>query len=285
MSENNKTVPPDADRFNLQMNICALFGLAYYLSERMRGELVYLLVLHEGPPPAKGQITHPQYGPLMEKFQSGHLMSIVKKLRKHYGDEMPGFVGDAVEKRNFLAHNFWYDSINTLDGREKPDRVIQNLNEYRALFERVDKWACAQVQKKEEELGVSIQFCTDIYKTGIYEPPAPVSRDELQRAKKMLKHPQKLIRVWIHPSIGMTLFELGNGTFWRLGQSGLDISGGVDWSKGWQEMKALAPYLPSEISLRPEVIRPGCYDLPLKNGIALRVEAKDGLAIIRAVHR
>lgn len=281
----NKMGPPNGDIFNLTMNLYALFGMVYCLSEDMRRELVYLLVLHDGPPPAKGQITHPQYGPLMEELQSGPLKTVVNKLRKHYGDEMPEFVDDAVEKRNFLAHNFWYDSMDMRVGQEKPDRVFQNLTGYHDLFKRVEEWAGEKVQKKEEELGVSIQFCIDLYKTGAYEPPAPVSRDELQQAKKMLKHTQKLVRVWTHPSIGMPLFELENGTFWRLGQYGLEISGSVDLSKGWQEREVLAPYLPSEISLRPEIIRPGCYDLPLKNGVALRIEAKNGTAIIRAVQR
>lgn len=124
---------PDDD---LIREVYARFGLAYYLSECLHRELCMILAWSELP--SRDQITRPRVEERLAHAFSLTLGDVTARLERVLPAELRGDLREAVDRRNFLAHQFWFERAHLMFSVEDIRALIAELNEDAELFDRLD---------------------------------------------------------------------------------------------------------------------------------------------------
>lgn len=89
--------------------VYATFGLAFYYAQCVERSLSILLATKYGPGPTK--ITRTQYDELLQKLFSKTFGGLAKHLRETVGtpEEFEDTLTEAIDKRNWLAHHYFWE--------------------------------------------------------------------------------------------------------------------------------------------------------------------------------
>jgi hypothetical protein len=263
---------PDDD---LIREVYARFGLAYYQSECLHRELCMILAWSGLPP--RDLITRPRVEELLAHAFSLTLGDVAARLEGVLPGELSGELREAVDRRNFLAHHFWFERAHLMFSIENVKQLIAELDEYAELFDRLDTRVAQWSEPKRRELGLTnevVQANLRRIIAGETDEPLP-DRQTVRELEKKLSRRQRLIRVWeftLDDGSKPLIFELVDGSLWQLSDVGLGWTRFQEVSPGWTEHPAFKPHLPADILPRPEPTGLWDYEFALANGAVLWVK-------------
>ena len=260
---------------DLRREVYTRFGLAYYQSECLHRELCMILAWSGLPSP--GLITRPRVVERLAHAFSLTLGDVAAKLEGVLPAELRGELREAVDRRNFLAHHFWFERAHLMFSVEDVHELIVELNEDTELFDRLDTKISEWSEPKRRELGLTdevVQASLRRILAGESDEPLP-DRQIVRELEKKLSRRQHLIRVWevtLDDGRKLLIFELADGSLWQLSDVGLGWTRFKEVVPGWTEHPAVKRHLPADILPRPEPNGPWDYEFALANGAVLWVK-------------
>jgi hypothetical protein len=249
----------------LTKEVYARFGLAYYLGEVLHRGLCnsYAFLTFE----KFEDITRPRIEEKLVHAFSLTFGQVIKELEDFFPSELDEQFQVALEKRNFLAHHFWYERVPLMGNEQGLVRMLNELSEIGQLFNDLDGEVNKILEPRRIELGITDEVIDDLMSelaSGITEEPLLSQR----RPKKQ----ERLVKVWDVKTVDnlvTQIFEMEDGTFWQLCDTGLGWSRFEKPSPDWQENRAIKEYLPANINPRPADCKPWNYEFQLKKRMIL----------------
>lgn len=253
----------------------ARFGLAYYQSECLHRELCFVFALSGLPPPE--MITSRRVDERLAQAYALTLGDVATNLEGVLPAELAGGLRKAVEARNFLAHQFWFERAHLMFNVASVQVLIVELDGYTQQFLRLDTLISDWKKPKLRELGLTDELIEDSQRRILAgEPGEPLpGRDTVRELGRKLSKPQRLVHVWhITKAQGSTslIFELVDASLWQLSDVGLGWTRFQKVDPSWTEHPATKPHLPANILPRPKVHAPWDYEFTLANGAMLWVK-------------
>lgn len=200
---------------DLIREVYARFGLAYYQSECLHRELC--MILAWSGLPSRDLTTRPRVEERLAHACSLTLGDVAAKLEGVLPAELSGELREAVDKRNFLAHRFWFESAHLMFSVEDAHQLIAELDEYAELFDRLDTRVSEWSEPKRRELGLTeevVQASLRRILAGESDEPLP-DRQTVRELEKKLSRRRRLIRVGEFTSGDgrkPLIFELADGS-------------------------------------------------------------------------
>jgi hypothetical protein len=267
---NDQTEPDD----ELVRDLFAKFGLAYYHSECLHRELCIVLACSELPPPAL--ITHPRVEELLSRAFSLTLGEVIVKLEGVLPHDVWKNALAAVDRRNFLAHHFWFERAHLMFNIRNTCQLIAELDDDIRLFDKLD--ACVSEYSKSifARLGVTAEMQAESLNRVIAgEDDKPLlDKQAIRELDRRLRGKQRLVRVWefyMGDRGRPLIFELADGSLWQLSDVGLGLTRFRQIDNAWIENSLIKRYLPVDIPLRPKTDGPWKYEWSLAKGVTLWV--------------
>ena len=260
---------------DLVREMYARFGLAYYHSEVLHRGLCIILAMSDLP--RKDLITRPRVEERLAHAFFLTLGDVITELAGKIPAEYSTRLDQVREKRNFLAHHFWLDRAHLMFRTDQVLKLIDELDGYTDLFNRLDEETSRWFRGRRHELGLTDEILQDSLTrilSGEGEEPLP-GRDVVKDREKKLQRKQRLVRVWEFdlPEGGKPLvFEMQDGSLWQLCDAGLGWTRFQNTEPHWVENPAIQPYLPADIIPRPKDIKPWEYEFEIRGGAVLWVK-------------
>jgi hypothetical protein len=262
---------PDDD---LIREVYARFGLAYYESECLHRSLCIALAWSTLPPP--DLTTQPRVEERLAKAFSLTLGEVVDRLQNLLPEQFLTSLPLAVERRNFLAHRFWFERAHLMFSEEGGRRLIAELQEYCDAFDRLDKQTGVWLTLKRGELGFTDEMLHASLEEVLAGQDKPLpDKETVREIDKKLTRRQRLTRVWefsLNDGRRPLVFELADGSLWQLCDVGLGWTHYQTVRADWVEHPGIKPYLPADILPRPEAQNTWDYEFPLAKGAVLGVK-------------
>ena len=209
---------------DLVREMYARFGLAYYHSEVLHRGLCIILAMSNLP--RRELITRPRVEEQLAHAFSLTLGGVITELAGKIPGEYSTKLDQVREKRNYLAHHFWFDRAHLMFRTDQIRQLIDELDSYTEIFNRLDEETSRWFQDRRHELGLTDEMLQDSLArilSGEGEEPLP-GKEVVKDRERKLKRKQRLVRVWEFdlPEGGKPLvFEMQNGTLWQLCDAGL----------------------------------------------------------------
>jgi hypothetical protein len=239
--------------------VYAFFGRAYFLSECVHRGLCNLYALLSFR--SKSDITGPRLEEKLKQAFSLTLGQIAEKARPFLPETIQIELDKAIERRNYLAHHFWFERCHLMPSPEGLEELRSELIELANLFRKLDQDIENFLEPKFRVYGIDdtlIQLCLDDVMKGKPMDPLP--------DKRYPKKQERIVRAWNirHEDGKMTIiFESDDGILWQLCDVGLGWSIYQKPESTWEIEKKLAKYLPATINPRPQISEPWNYSFQL----------------------
>ncbi len=188
----DQTEPDD----ELIRDLFAKFGRAYYHSECLHRELCIALACSELPPPAL--FTHPRVEELLSRAFSLTLGEVIVKLEGVLPHDVWKNALAAVDRRNFLAHHFWFERVHLMFNIETTRQLIAELDDDTQFFDKLDSRVSEYSKSVWERLGVTAEMQAESLSrviAGEDDDPLP-DKLAIKELNRRLRGKQRLIRVW-----------------------------------------------------------------------------------------
>jgi len=242
--------------------VYAKFGLAYFHSECLHREVCHIHAFASFQ--NSKVITRPR---LEEKLAYAYSLTLGQ-----VRDEIKGLIteglfsqlDEGVEKRNFLAHHFWFERVHLMFSTTGLNQILQELDEYSSLFQMLDEMASTHLRRQIKKFGLTdeiLQVCLDEVISG--KPMEPLSE------KRKLRKQEHIVRAWEFnvTDVGKPLvFETDDGQLWQVCDAGLGWTYYDEVKPDWRENEIIAQYLPADINPRPKDSKPWHFEFALAKG-------------------
>lgn len=126
--------------------VYAQFGLAYYHAEVLYRGLCNLYCASQTPP--TGPVTRHRVEEHLRTASEMTLGQLLPKLEPLLPPPLPARLADALERRNFIAHHFWYERIHLITTLTGIDAMVAELAQDTELFQELDR----EIEKITEPL-------------------------------------------------------------------------------------------------------------------------------------
>ena len=242
--------------------VYARFGLAYYYSECLHKTLCHIYALASFQD--SKDITRPRVEEKLAYTYSLTLGQVKDEIKGLIPEELFSQLDEGVGKRNFLAHHFWFERVHLMFSMTGLDRILQELDEYTSLSQRLDEMASTYLEAQTKKFGLTdeiLQTCLDEVISGKPMEPLP--------QKRKLRKQEHIVRAWEFnvADVGKPLvFESTDGQLWQLCDVGLGWTYYNEVKPDWQENEIIAQYLPADINPRPKDSKPWHYEFKLGKG-------------------
>lgn len=134
--------------------VYAHFGLASYMAQCLERSIAMILVYIYGKGPT--EITRTELDQVLNKTFKKTMGQLIKELgSKNDADFVELELDLALEKRNWLIHNYFYDRSGYFLTQKGRDMMIVELIEIRELLERIDDIFVEICDEKIKGFGVS----------------------------------------------------------------------------------------------------------------------------------
>ncbi len=246
--------------------VYARFGLAYHHAEVLHWGLCNLF-LHTQLP-ANGRITplrveHLKFaeettlGQLLPKFEAILPQALFEKLKQ------------AAERRNFLAHYFWYEGIHLMGSKTGIDTLLAELAKDTELFSEAD----AEIEKISYPLRAKLGINEELFERLMAETRGGMPIEpHIQRRK--LKKEETIIGAFRAKTTGeyyALKSQTEDGELWQLCDAGLGWTFYDKPGTSWAVDEKLSSFLPAKVNPRPKITAPWNYDLQFGSNGALSV--------------
>jgi hypothetical protein len=258
----------EQDVDELIKEVYAQFGLAYYESECLHRELCMILAFNSSQ--NKLNITRPRIEEKLVDAFSLTLGQVKDSLKNILPNELYLKLEDAVKRRNFLAHHFWFDRIHLMLSIKGLRQMLEELSILTESFSKLDELVSNYSKSKLHQFGLTEEMLQKSLNEIISgKPPEPLLR------KRKLKKEERLIRVWeckLPNGTSPLIFETQDNCLWQLCDVGLGWTYFDRIDTHWKENKTIQPYLPANINPRPKDCHPWEYEFRLSKSAILWVK-------------
>lgn len=253
------TSPPSDEEIK---EVYAQFGLAYYFSE----------VLHRGlcnayaitPFKTAEDASRLRIEERLEFAWSTTLGQMVNRVDETFlSKEIERELQDAVDKRNYLAHYFWFENIHKLTSKAGVRELLAELNEVRNLFQSLDERVDAQVEDRLQALGITTKQVNHALQRVLSGDDETELHDQRTPQKQ-----ERIVHAYDLPdrNAAGVVFETRDGELWQLSDVGLAWTPFNQPGEDWVDNEQINSYLPATIDPRPEVKSPFNYTIQLSGG-------------------
>ena len=137
--------------------VYAHFGLAMYMAQCLERGLAITLATRYGPGPTK--ITRAGFDELLDRLFSRTLGQLVREIGRlaELNEEEEERLQQALHKRNWLAHRFFWDRAADFTSRARRVSMIQELQEAVNTFEALEQLFMRKTTEWEESRGITHQ--------------------------------------------------------------------------------------------------------------------------------
>jgi len=252
--------------------VYARFGLAYYHSECLHRELgntYSILTFRES-----SHLTTQHAEEKMAYAYSLTLGKLVDELKDLLSDDLYNKLDFAVDKRNFLAHHFWYERIYKIHTRDGVLSMIDELTELTNLFSDLDEEVQAYFSDSWEEFGIT----PDLLKNTLDKMIASGDPVPALPNKRKLQKIEEIVNVWnvpINKNSSTLVFQTADGCLWQLCDVGLGWTRFSQVDSDRKVNEKLQKFLPTKINPRPKGSKPWNYVFDFGKGIFMRVKKND----------
>lgn len=252
--------------------VYARFGLAYYHSECLHRELgnTYSFLTFWN----SSHITTHRAEEKMAYAYSLTLGKLVDELKSLLSEDLYKRLDFAVEKRNFLAHHFWYERIHKMYTEDGILSLIDELAELASLFDSLDEEVQAYFSGRWEELGIT----PDLLKTILEQMVASGEPVLALPNNRKLQKIEEIINVWNVPinKNGTTLvFQTVDGCLWQLCDVGLGWTRFSEVDSDWKVNEKIQKFLPVKFNPRPKNSQSWNYEFDFGKDIFMWVKKND----------
>jgi len=252
----------------LLKEVFAHFGAAYYHSEVLHKGLcnAYATMTFEDP----HDITRPR---LEEKFARAYSLTLgqlIAETKDLFTDELQSRLATALEKRNFLAHHYWFDRSPLMFNENGLMTMREELQELTELFNALDEEITEYFKYQREWLGITDEV--------MQESMNRLIAGELEEpfiSQRPLKKQERIVRAWdvkVADDLIAQIFETDDGCLWQLCDIGLGWTRFTEPKEDWKANAIIQKHLPVSINPRPSVSEPWNYEFRLAKGAVLSVK-------------
>lgn len=243
----------------------ATFGLAYYISENLhRGlSIFYALSSFEN----MHDMTIPRYEEKLVEVFSLPLGIVIGKVKPVIPRDLQIRLDEALEKRNYLAHHFWFESANNMQSASGINAMLLDLNQIREMLDELDSEIYQLATQRLTEFGVTAEMLEEHKQrllSGKPEPPLPGK-------SPLRKKPVRIVQAYevkTSSRASTLIFVTDDDQLLQLCDVGLGWSNFTQVETNWIVNDVLQQYLPANIDPRPQTNEPWNYEFLLpKNAI------------------
>jgi hypothetical protein len=255
------------EKEELTKEVYAHFGLAYYYSECLhRGLCIIfsLLGFKKNTP-----ITKPRLEEKLKQAFSLTLGQISEKIKEFIPKALEDEMKNAIDKRNYLAHHFWFEKVHLLLSVEGLREADAELIELSNLFESLDHKLTDLFKPMFESFGINDMVLKKASEEVISGKPWKPLPD-----KRYPKKQERIVKAWNIPGPNKTyaiILQSEDGLLWQFCDIGLGWSDYDSVQSYWLIDERIQRYLPASINPRPSVSKPWNYEFTLANKIVLWV--------------
>ncbi len=251
---------------DLSREVYARFGLAYYLSECVHRGLVNAFAML---PLGAGRVTRPRLHERTRAAEAMTLGTLVTAALPVLPKDLHDSLAAAVERRNYLAHGFWWDRITEMGSIEGMTRLVDELNvaanQFRDLSQSLDAIVLAHMRS----VGVTDNQIEEAHREAATSPLPEIPDRPTPKTGERIE----MVAAWVvETSAALHTIQLedASGTMWQVGELGLDWSYLVR-APSWRRFEPLAAKLPARVVARPKNAKPWDYKIHVSTGVLLCV--------------
>jgi hypothetical protein len=151
------TQNPIKDEDEHVKEVYAYYGLAMYHAQCLERSLCILLAANTTNP---RKMTRNDYDKILESFFKKTLGGLLKKLNEvvNIPNNFEDNLIKALDKRNWLAHNYFWERAGHFMTSKGRDFMIQELSETSNLFESIDNEISGIIDKWAKKLGITEEW-------------------------------------------------------------------------------------------------------------------------------
>lgn len=244
---------------DLAKDVFAHFGAAYYYAEVLHRGLCNLYVWRKIS--TVGPMNRYRIEEHLAKAYSTTLGQLVSEIQACFSEDGVKRLDVAVEKRNFLAHHFWFERIHLMTSADGCRALIAELNAAQELFQHADRLVDTVVTPYLAKTGLTQDaFADALAAVNLGEPMDPL------RSQRRLKKKEMVLRAYEVAGDGngvAVFFETDDGAVWQLCDAGLGWAAADTPDPGWPPSTRLNQYLPATIEPRPHLSAAWHYEIEL----------------------
>jgi hypothetical protein len=237
--------------------VYARFGLAYYMAEALHRGLCNLYCASQMPP--DGPVTRPRVEEHLRTAFETTLGQLLPKLQPVLPSTLVPKLELAVERRNFIAHYFWYERIRLMMSVGGLEEMVNELSADTDLFSEMD----AEIQKLLEPFHSRMGLTQEHLSLALAETMSGKDLEPLNQQRRPKKEETIVAAFDIPLASGRTLliFQTQDGVLWQL------CDGGLGWTHydavdpAWPAAKNFGDLLPAKINPRPPVSAPWTFEI------------------------
>ena len=247
---------PEADEVR---ELFARFGRAYYYADVLHRGLCNLYSLSripEGVPVTRLRMEEH----LRDVFKLT-LGQVVRSIELSLSPALVKQLNHAIERRNFLAHHFWYKRAHLMPSAHGVEEMIAELDTFTELFEAAD----AEIDKLVKPLNARIGVTPAMLAACMAEVMRGAPMEHLPETRKP-KREEVVVGVYnttslTTPGKSVLVFVTDDGVVWQLCDAGLGWSPYDSVDANWTPVAKFADLLPARINPRPAVAAPWNYEI------------------------
>ena len=195
---------------------------------------------------------------LMREAFAETLGGILNRVRDALSEDLESRLRVAVEKRNYLAHHFWFDQIHMLSSAEGAQALVGQLAEAVADFDHTNKELERLSLADIRRFGVTDEAFARMLVESSQEPMDPLPM------QRRLKKEELVIAAYDVPvadGVRTLIFETDDHALWELCDVGLGWSRYEQVQQDWRRAEPFRDLLPARIRPRPESATPWAYEI------------------------
>jgi|WetSurMetagenome_2_1015567.scaffolds.fasta_scaffold36777_1 hypothetical protein len=248
--------------------VFARFGSAYYHSEVLHRGLcnIYALATFQ----KAEDVTRPRIEEKLALAFSLPLGQIIDKTKELFSSELQQRLESALERRNFLAHHFWFERSPLMFSEQGLLEMRKELIELSDLFGELDQATTEYFDPKRQTMGLTDEMIQEAFDRLIAGEP-----DEPLISQRKPKKQERVVRVWdvrVSDNLTAQIFETEDGCLWQFCDVGLGWTRFKQPAPDWVINETLQRYLPAYLNPRPPTTEPWNYELNLAKGVMLWVK-------------
>jgi hypothetical protein len=247
--------------------VYARFGLAYYYAEVLHRGICNLYAFSRIP--ERGGMTRPRFEEYLSEAFSSTLGQILSRVVPLLPEQLVARLEAALDRRNFLAHRFWYERIELMTTSEGVSQLIGELSECTEEFQLLN----ADIEECVEPFMSRAAVTDDMVQQAL----ASLLRGEPEEAMIRQRRPKKhevIVAVYDVPVEGAgsaLIFQADDATLWQLCDAGLGWTPYDQVEATWRPAEAFSSLLPAPINPRPPMEKPWYFEIPFGHGATLVV--------------
>jgi len=247
---------PTSDDFK---EVYAQFGLAYYAAEVLHRGLCNLYCASQVPP--TGPVTRHRVEEHLRIAFEMTLGQLLTRLQPTLSQPLFERLSVALERRNFIAHHFWYERIHLMPRMSGLDAMVAELTQDTELFRELD----AEIEKIMEPLHARVGLTPDHFVKALDDIRSGADALDPLHQQRMPRKQETVVHVYNAPTaLGNTVivFQTEDGLLWQLCDGGLGWASYEQVDPSWQAVRKFDGLLPARINPRPKTSAPWNFEIP-----------------------